>query len=219
MDTGKFTGRSPGDKFFVKQSPSDEHLDWGPINQPCELAVFDELKAKCSSFLQEQPALYVFDGFVGHRDSSRRHVRFVSTYAWQHHFVTNMFVRVSPAEARELAAEIPKFTIWNCCDVVDEDWKAHGLNSEVFVLFNMESQLAVIGGTEYGGEMKKGIFSLINYEGPLAGNLTMHCSANVGKEDSDVAIFFGLSGTGKVCVLPAARCGAGWRAPGTAAHA
>ncbi|HIP03142.1 MAG TPA: phosphoenolpyruvate carboxykinase (ATP), partial [Campylobacterales bacterium] len=120
-------------------------------------------------------------------------VRFVTEIAWQAHFVKNMFIR--PKED-ELEGFSPDFVVYNACRVVDDEWEKHNLNSEVFVVFNVEENIAIIGGTSYGGEMKKGIFSMMNYWLPLEGKLAMHCSANVGK-DGDTALFFGLSGTGK----------------------
>jgi ATP-dependent phosphoenolpyruvate carboxykinase len=138
--------------------------------------------------------MYVFDGYCGANPKSRKRVRIITELAWQHHFVTNMFLR--PATAEELVGFEPEFTIINACKVENHDYKEQGLNSEVFVSFNIEESVAVIGGTWYGGEMKKGIFSMMNYWLPLEGIMAMHCSANVGK-NGDAALFFGLSGTGK----------------------
>lgn len=121
-------------------------------------------------------------------------MRFISEIPWQHHFVTNMFIR--PTSPEELEDFEPDFTIINAAAVSNPDWQADGLNSEVFVGFDIENKLAIIGGTYYGGEMKKGIFSMMNYWLPLQGTMSMHCSANVGKA-GDTALYFGLSGTGK----------------------
>jgi phosphoenolpyruvate carboxykinase (ATP) len=121
-------------------------------------------------------------------------VRFISEIPWQHHFVRNMFIR--PETAEELVDFEPDFTIINAAAVSNPDWKADGLNSEVFVSFNIEEKLAIIGGTYYGGEMKKGIFSMMNYWLPLQGTMSMHCSANIGR-DGETTLYFGLSGTGK----------------------
>ena len=120
-------------------------------------------------------------------------LRFITEVAWQAHFVKNMFIR--PTEA-ELETFEPDFTVYNACKTVDDKYKEHGMNSDVYVVFNVEDNVSIIGGTWYGGEMKKGIFSMMNYWLPLEGKLSMHCSANVGK-DEDVCLFFGLSGTGK----------------------
>ena len=137
---------------------------------------------------------YVVDAFCGTNANSRLKVRFIVEVAWQAHFVTNMFIRPSHYELANFGE--PDFVVFNGSKVTNPKWKEQGLNSEVFVLFNLTEKLAVIGGTWYGGEMKKGIFSLMNYYLPLRGMASMHCSANVG-EKGDVALFFGLSGTGK----------------------
>lgn len=194
MDTGKFTGRSPKDKWIVKQSPSDKNIWWGNVNQPVKPEVFDELYKKCIAHYNGLDKAYVFDGYCGASAASRKKVRFVTQQAWQQHFVTNMFIR--PGSLKEIEGFAPDFTIINACAISDPDWKQHGLNSEVFVAFNVEKRVAIIGGTHYGGEMKKGIFSMMNYWLPLDGIMPMHCSANKGKS-GDTALFFGLSGTGK----------------------
>lgn len=197
IDTGKFTGRSPNDKWIVKQSPSAENLWWGPVNRATTAEVFDNLYSKVTKHYNEDVnKFYVFDGYCGANPKSRRKVRFVTEKAWQNHFVRNMFLRPEQESNEALADFSPDFTIINACEVVDEDWEAHELNSEVFIAFNVEKNVAIIGGTHYGGEMKKGIFSMMNYWLPLDGIMAMHCSANKGK-DGDTALFFGLSGTGK----------------------
>jgi len=192
VDTGIFTGRSPKDKFFVNQSPSNKYIAWGDINFKTTEEVFDVLFEKATEELSNKD-IYVQDLFCGASDDSKKRVRFVTEIAWQAHFVKNMFIR--PKE-NELEGFVPDFVVYNACKVVDDEWEKHNLNSEVFVVFNVEKNIAVIGGTWYGGEMKKGIFSMMNYWLPLEGKLSMHCSANVGK-DGDTALFFGLSGTGK----------------------
>jgi ATP-dependent phosphoenolpyruvate carboxykinase len=194
VDTGKFTGRSPKDKFIVKQAPSQDNIWWGEINQPTTPEVFDALLAKATKHFSQVERMYVFDGYCGVNEKTRLNVRMITELAWQHHFVTNMFIR---PEFKDIAENFnADFTIINACNVVDDDWKAHGLHSEVFVIFNIEKRIAVIGGTFYGGEMKKGIFSMMNYYLPLSGVMSMHASANIGQK-GDTAIFFGLSGTGK----------------------
>jgi phosphoenolpyruvate carboxykinase (ATP) len=192
VDTGKFTGRSPKDKYFVHQKPSYENIAWGKINKAMAPEVFDELYSEVIEYLSGKD-LYVTDGYCGANEKTRKSVRFVTEFAWQSHFVKNMFIR--PGD-NELAGFTPQFTVYNACQLVNPKWEQHGLNSEVFVAFNIEKNVAIIGGTWYGGEMKKGIFTMMNYWLPLQGILSMHCSANVGK-DGDVALFFGLSGTGK----------------------
>ena len=137
--------------------------------------------------------MFVIDGFCGANPDSRLAVRIITEVAWQAHFAKNMFIR--PSE-EELVGFEPDFVVLNGSETVNPNWKEHGLNSENFVAFNLTEKMQVIGGTWYGGEMKKGLFSVMNYLLPLRGIASMHCSANVGK-DGDVAIFFGLSGTGK----------------------
>lgn len=192
VDTGIFTGRSPKDKYFVTQDPSNQYIAWGDVNKPVDKEVFDELMAVAKEQLSDKD-LYVTDVFCGSSEASKRSVRFVSEIAWQSHFVKNMFIRPNNSDLENFK---PEFTVLNACKATNEKFKEHGLNSEVFVMFNVEENIAVIGGTWYGGEMKKGIFSMMNYWLPLEGKLSMHCSANVGK-DGDTCLFFGLSGTGK----------------------
>jgi ATP-dependent phosphoenolpyruvate carboxykinase len=194
-ETGKFTGRSPKDKYIVEQPPSKDNLWWGAINQPVEESTFDVMYNKVTEhYSTNADKMYVFDGYCGANPKSRKKVRFITELAWQHHFVTNMFLR--PETEAEIADFEPDFTIINGCKVQLDDYEKYGLNSEVFIAMNVEKEVAVIGGTWYGGEMKKGIFSMMNYWLPLDGIMSMHCSANVGK-DGDSALFFGLSGTGK----------------------
>ena len=138
--------------------------------------------------------IYLFDGYCGANEKTRKRVRFVHELAWQQHFVSNMFINAG--ENEKLFEQDSDFTIINACSVTNENWEKHGLNSEVAIAFNIEKKIGVILGTWYGGENKKGIFSLMNYWLPLNNIMAMHCSANVGK-DGDSALFFGLSGTGK----------------------
>ncbi|EQB40020.1 phosphoenolpyruvate carboxykinase [Sulfurimonas hongkongensis] len=192
VDTGIFTGRSPQDKYFVDRDPSNKYIAWGDVNKKVSAEIFQELLEVAKKQLSGKD-IYVTDAFCGASAASKRSVRFVSEIAWQSHFVKNMFIRPTSSELEVFNAE---FTVLNACKAVNEKWEEHGLNSEVFVLFDVENNIAIIGGTWYGGEMKKGIFSMMNYWLPLEGKLAMHCSANVG-EDGDTALFFGLSGTGK----------------------
>eukprot|EP00543_Licmophora_paradoxa_P009386 CAMPEP_0202474742 /NCGR_PEP_ID=MMETSP1360-20130828/92542_1 /ASSEMBLY_ACC=CAM_ASM_000848 /TAXON_ID=515479 /ORGANISM="Licmophora paradoxa, Strain CCMP2313" /LENGTH=575 /DNA_ID=CAMNT_0049101879 /DNA_START=438 /DNA_END=2165 /DNA_ORIENTATION=- len=196
VDTGKFTGRSPKDKWIVfnEGSESAEHIDWNNINQATSPEVFDKLFQKAVAYFNSKQTAYVFDGYCGASTTSQRKIRFVHEMAWQQHFVSNMFIR--PETDGELENFEPDFTVINCCSQVVEDWQELGLNSDTAVVFNIEKKVALIFGTWYGGENKKGIFSLMNYWLPMAGNLPMHCSANIGKR-GDTALFFGLSGTGK----------------------
>ena len=192
VDTGVFTGRSPKDKYFVDRSPSNKYIAWGDVNQKVSEEIFDELFEVTLKQLSGKD-LYVTDVFSGASPASKKSIRFITEIAWQSHFVKNMFIRPTSAELEVFKSD---FTVFNACKTVNERWKEHGLNSEVFVLFDVERNMAIIGGTWYGGELKKGIFSMMNYWLPLDGKLSMHCSANVGK-DGDTALFFGLSGTGK----------------------
>lgn len=192
VDTGIFTGRSPKDKYFVKQDPSQKYIAWGNINQPISKELFETLLAKAKKQLSNKD-IYIQDAYCGASKASRKSVRFVTEVAWQAHFVKNMFIRPAKDELSSFSAD---FVVYNACKSSHSCFKDDGLNSEVFVIFNIEENVAVIGGTWYGGEMKKGIFSMMNYWLPLEGKLPMHCSANVGK-DGDTALFFGLSGTGK----------------------
>ncbi|MGB3961323.1 MAG: phosphoenolpyruvate carboxykinase (ATP) [Sulfurimonas sp.] len=192
VDTGIFTGRSPKDKYFVDRDPSNKYIAWGDVNQKVDAKIFQELLFVAQEQLSDKD-LYITDVFCGSSAASKKSVRFVSEIAWQSHFVKNMFIRPTETELEVFKSD---FTVLNACKAVNTKWKEHGLHSEVFVLFDIENNLAIIGGTWYGGEMKKGIFSMMNYWLPLEGKLPMHCSANVGKE-GDTALFFGLSGTGK----------------------
>ncbi len=192
VDTGIFTGRSPKDKYFVDQEPSNQHIAWGRINHKVDKKIFDELFEKVKKQLSGKD-IYIQDAYSGGSLASRKSIRVVTEIAWQAHFVKNMFIRPS---VEELATFKPDFTLYNACKIVNDDYKRNELHSDVFVVFNVEENIAIIGGTWYGGEIKKGIFSMMNYWLPLEGKLSMHCSANVG-EKGDTALFFGLSGTGK----------------------
>jgi len=191
-DTGIFTGRSPKDKYFVDQEPSNKHIAWGEVNKKMDKKIYKDLLDLTLTQLSGKN-IYVTDVYAGASEASKRSVRFITEVAWQAHFVKNMFIR--PTE-EELETFEPDFTVYNACKTVDEKYEEHGMNSDVYVVFNIEDNVSIIGGTWYGGEMKKGIFSMMNYWLPLEGKLSMHCSANVGK-DEDVCLFFGLSGTGK----------------------
>jgi len=198
INTGRCKGRSPNDKYFVKQDPSQKHISWGNINRVMEPWVFEELFEKCTEFIKGN-TLYVFVGYCGASLSSRIKVRFITTHAWQHHFVKNMFIEMNDygeVDVEKCGGDVD-FTIINANDFENEDYKRHGLYSKAFVTMNIEEKVGLIGGTSYGGEMKKAIFSLMNYLLPQRGIMTMHCSANKHKDTGDVAIFFGLSGTGK----------------------
>jgi len=196
VDTGIFTGRSPKDKYIVYDEVSRDTVWWSTIgkndNRPLEPQKWDHLKGIASRQLSSKK-LYVVDAYAGANPDTRLNVRFVVEVAWQAHFVKNMFIRPTEAELENFE---PDFVVLNASKAINPDWKEMGMNSENFVVFNLSQRMALIGGSWYGGEMKKGIFTMMNYYLPLRGIASMHCSANVGK-DGDVAIFFGLSGTGK----------------------
>ena len=197
VDTGIFTGRSPKDKYIVYDDSSKEHVWWTSDaakndNKPMTLETWKSLKALVAGELSGK-RLFVIDAFCGASEHHRLAVRIITEVAWQAHFVKNMFIR--PTE-EELKTFKPDFVVLNGSKVTNPNWKEQGLNSENFVAFNLTEHVQLIGGTWYGGEMKKGMFSMMNYLLPLKGVASMHCSANVG-EDGDVAVFFGLSGTGK----------------------
>ena len=192
MDTGKFTGRSPKDKYFVEEETTKDNLWWGPVNKKISLDVFEKLKSRVMEFLDGEE-LYLFDGFCGADKKYQMPIRIATMKPWPAQFVRNMFIR---PKKEELEGFDPEFTILNACGYLEKEFEELGLNSEVFVIFNLKQKFAIIGGTEYGGEMKKGIFSVMNYFLPLQEVMSMHCSANVGQK-GDVALFFGLSGTGK----------------------
>ena len=193
IDTGIFTGRSPKDKFFVNQDPSNKYIAWGDINRAVSKDVYEELVITTKKQLSNKD-LYVTDVYCGASKDSRRSVRFITEVAWQANFIQNMFIM--PKTQEEIDNFKPDFTIYNSCKTVDMAYASHGIHSEVYVVFNVEDNTAIIGGTWYAGEMKKGVFSMMNYWLPLEGKLAMHCSANIG-ENGDTALFFGLSGTGK----------------------
>jgi len=198
VDTGIFTGRSPKDKFIVKEKSSEHNIWWrneqrtSSDNKPVTEEVWNDLKRLSATQLSAKK-LYVQDGYAGSNPDSRIKIRFIMEVAWQAHFVKNMFIRPSEQELEDFE---PDFVVLNASKITDPDWQKHNLHSEVFAVFNLGERMACIGGSWYGGEMKKGIFSIMNYYLPLKGIASMHCSANVGKK-GDVAIFFGLSGTGK----------------------
>ena len=196
--TGIYTGRSPKDKFIVMDENSKDTVWWTsdeykndnkPASQEAWAAVKEIAKKELSN-----KRLFVVDGFCGANKETRMAVRFIVEVAWQAHFVTNMFIR--PTE-EELAAFEPDFIVYNASKAKVENYKELGLNSETAVVFNITSREQVIINTWYGGEMKKGMFSIMNYMNPLRGIASMHCSANTDKEGKSSAIFFGLSGTGK----------------------
>ncbi len=196
VDTGVFTGRSPKDKYIVRDDTTRDTVWWSDQgkndNKPISEEIWNELKSLTVKQLSGK-RLFVVDGFCGANPDTRLSVRIITEVAWQAHFVKNMFIRPT---AEELANFKPDFVTLNAAKTTNPNWEKQGLNSENFVAFNLTERMQIIGGSWYGGEMKKGLFSVMNYLLPLQGVASMHCSANVG-EEGDVAIFFGLSGTGK----------------------
>lgn len=196
--TGIFTGRSPKDKYIVKDDVTKDTIWWTSDfakndNKAITKEVWDDLKETVVKQLSGKK-LYVVDAFCGANENTRLKVRFIMEVAWQAHFVTNMFLRATKEELENYGE--PDFVSLNGSKTTNSKWEEHGLNSENFTVFNLTEKMQVIGGTWYGGEMKKGIFAMMNYYLPLQGIAAMHCSANMA-ENGDVAIFFGLSGTGK----------------------
>ena len=196
--TGVYTGRSPKDKFFVKNEASENSVWWTSDeykndNKPCTEEAWADLKSKAVKQLSGK-RLFVVDTFCGANAATRMKVRFIMEVAWQAHFVTNMFIKPT---AEELENFEPDFVVYNASKAKVENYAELGLNSETCVAFNITSHEQVIINTWYGGEMKKGMFSMMNYYLPLKGMASMHCSANTDMNGENTAIFFGLSGTGK----------------------
>ena len=182
VDTGIFTGRSPKDKYIVMDDTTRDTVWWktdkakSSDNKPISKEVWDHGYDLATSQLSGK-RLFVVDGYCGANEDTRLKVRFMMEVAWQAHFVKNMFIRPT---AEELVDFEPDFVVLNAAKTTNPKWKEQGLNSDVFVFFNLTEKKAVIGGSWYGGEMKKGIFSVMNYYLPLRGIAAMHCSANVG---------------------------------------
>ena len=191
VETGQYTGRSPNDKFIVEEPGSKDAIWWGPVNRPFAQADFDSMHRRMLAYLQGRD-VFVRDVFAGADPQYRLPVRIVTESAWHNLFVANMFLRPGPEELKEFE---PAFTILQAPGlhaVPDQD----RTKSEVFILVNFAKRLVLIGGSRYAGEVKKSVFSILNYLLPERGVLPMHCSANIGPR-GDTAIFFGLSGTGK----------------------
>ncbi len=190
VDTRPHTGRSPKDKAFVKEPSSESHIDWGDTNQPIDAAIFDNLWEKVQAYLSERD-VYALDAYVGADERYRVPIRVYSEFAWHSLFAHHLFI----TPERPVPGFVPEFTVVDAA-LFEADPKRDGTRSSTFILVNFEKRMILIGGTKYAGEIKKSIFTVMNYLLPLRDTLPMHCSANVGK-DGDVAIFFGLSGTGK----------------------
>ncbi len=197
--TGVYTGRSPKDKFFVKDATSENTIWWTSDeykndNKPVTEEAWKTLKEIAVKELSNKK-LFVVDTFCGANEATRLKVRFIVEVAWQAHFVSNMFILPTAEELANYGE--PDFVVYNASKAKVENYKELGLNSETAVVFNLTTKEQVIINTWYGGEMKKGMFSIMNYLNPLKGIASMHCSANTDKEGKSSAVFFGLSGTGK----------------------
>lgn len=192
VTTGQHTGRSPNDKFIVREPSSSSHVWWGKVNREFEQARFDNLLQRSLDYLQDRE-IYVQDCFAGADPEFQVPIRIVTELAWHSLFARNMFVR--PDWDKQAGAHVPEFTVINVANF-EANPETDGTNSQTFILMDFGRKLILIGGTSYAGETKKSIFTLLNYLLPLRGVLSMHCSANIGA-DGDAAIFFGLSGTGK----------------------
>ena len=198
--TGVYTGRSPKDKFFVLDDTSKDTVWWTSDeykndNKPLSESSWKEVKKIAAEELSNKDKLYVMDAFCGANENTRIKIRFVMEVAWQAHFVKNMFIRPTEEELENFGE--PDFVILNASKAKVKNFKELGLNSETAVVFNLTEKVQVIINTWYGGEMKKGMFSYMNYRLPLMGMASMHCSANTSMDEKETAIFFGLSGTGK----------------------
>jgi len=198
VDTGIFTGRSPKDKYIVKEDESSKNIWWADPkrkssdNKPISEEIWRDLLENSRQQLTGKK-LYVTDAYCGANENTRIKIRVITEVAWMSHFVKNMFITPKDDELENFE---PDFVMLNACKTVNEKWEKHGLNSDVYVAFNIKERMAVVGGSWYGGEIKKGFFSIMNYYLPLKGIAAMHCSANMGI-NGDTALFFGLSGTGK----------------------
>ena len=196
VDTGIFTGRSPQDKFIVRDNTTKDTLWWSDQgkndNKALTQTAWLDIKELVTNQLSNK-RLFVVDGYCGANPDTRLCIRVITEVAWQAHFVKNMFIRPTEAELENFE---PDFVIMNGSKCTNPKWQEHGMNSENFTVFNLSEKMQLIGGTWYGGEMKKGMFAMMNYFLPLQGIASMHCSANMSQE-GDVAVFFGLSGTGK----------------------
>jgi len=190
--TAPHTGRSPNDKFVVKESNTEGDIDWGKVNQPYSPEHFETLLADVRAYLNGLPELFVQDLRCGADPGHRLSVRYVMPNAWHAAFVRNMFIR---PEQSELPTFEPNFTVLHAPEF-HADPARHGTRTGTFIVLNFAKRMILIGGTRYAGELKKSMFTVMNYFMPKDGVLSMHCSANVGPQ-GDTALFFGLSGTGK----------------------
>ena len=191
VKTGKYTGRSPDDRFIVFDDLTHDKIHWGKVNKQIPTETFEKLSQKMKKFVDGKE-LYIFDGFVGADPENRLPIRVINDHAWQSLFVHQLLIRPS---ATELESHEPEFTII-CINDFEAIPEVDGTASNAFILINLSKRLVLIGTTNYAGEIKKAIFSVMNFILPSKGVFPMHCSANIGK-DGDTSLFFGLSGTGK----------------------
>ena len=191
--TGQHTGRSPNDRFIVRDSSTEGDIFWGDVNKPFDKEKLDALFARALEHVKERD-LFVFDGYAGADPRYRLNVRVITENAWHNLFARNMFIREENGDA--LAAFQPNFTVLNVASLEAEP-QSDGTRTGTFILLDLARRMVLIGGTQYAGEIKKSIFSVMNYYLPKQGVFPMHCSANYGATRDDVALFFGLSGTGK----------------------
>ncbi len=191
VKTGKYTGRSPDDRFIVDDEQTHNTVDWGKINHSFPEDKFDKLLEKMKKHLEDKE-IFVFDGFVGADPEHRLPIRIITDHAWQNLFVRQLFIRPSAAELESHKPEYVLLSINDFKSIPEVD----GTRTDVFIILNYTKKIVLIGGTSYAGEIKKAMFSVMNYALPQKGVFPMHCSANIGK-NSDTALFFGLSGTGK----------------------
>jgi len=191
VKTGKYTGRSPDDRFIVYDDQTHDSVKWGDINHQFPVGKFDKIFEKMKKFVEGRE-LFVFDGFVGAEKENRLPIRVINDHAWQNLFVRQLFIRPSAAE---LELHEPEFTVM-CINDFDAIPEVDGTKSNVFILIDLTRKIVLIGGTSYAGEMKKSMFTIMNYLLPSRDVFPMHCSANIGK-NGDTTLFFGLSGTGK----------------------
>jgi len=195
VSTGKYTGRSAQDKFIIKEPGSENHVDW-KANKPFDPARFDALQERVTDYFKGRK-VYVQDLFIAAHPAYRLPIRVITEYAWQNIFANNLLIRPTPEEQANFK---PEFTVMDAANfkaVPERD----GTRTETFILLNFARKMVLIGGTEYAGEIKKSVFTILNYLLPLKGVMSMHCSCNYGPQ-GDVAIFFGLSGTGKTTLRP-----------------
>ncbi len=193
IHTGEYTGRSPKDKYVIRDATTQDNVWWGDINQPATREQYASLKARMMQYIADKD-IHVFDGYAGADPTYRMPVRVVSEFAWHSLFAHNMFIRET--DGAKLEQHVPQFTVINLPGF-EADPERDSLRSKTFIFVNFTEHVVLVGGTEYGGEIKKSIFSALNYYLPLKGVMSMHCSANYGETIDDTALFFGLSGTGK----------------------